>query len=277
MRTLPQTLCVILLGSSLVAFAQDSNVERKQTSETNVNGLVTPPEWVVLHPNEPDPIYKGKKLDVWLEGWHPLMNGQESSSNRGSPEWQKAEEAVRHAGVSAVPVLLRMIQSGDQIASARAVEVFGILDSAAQAAAMPGLIEVYNRSIAGTSHNYESVIQVWSSRMVPAVTNAIPSLLRGVTNAGSSSSVRAQSIMALGRIHAEPELVVPQLIKSLSDRDERVREIAASYLGDFGVDAREAVPSLLERFSDTSAYVRRAATNSLKKIGGDAASKAGVK
>jgi HEAT repeat protein len=206
-----------------------------------------------------------------------MVNGQESSSNRGSPEWQKAEEAVRHAGVSAVPVLLRMFQSSDQLSGALAVEVFRILDPAAQAAAMPGLIEVYDRSIAGTSHNYEFVIEVWAFCIGPAATNAVPSLLRGVTNAGSSSSLRAQSIMALGRIHAEPELVVPQLIKSLSDSDETVREMAAGYLGDFGVDAKEAVPSLLEMLSDTSSFARSAATNSLKKIDGDAASKASVK
>ena len=231
----------------------------------------------VLHPHGSDPIYQGKKLSVWLEGWHPMVNGQESSSNKGSPEWQKAKEAVRHAGVNAVPVLLRMFQSGDELSSARAVEVFRILDPTAQAAAMPGLIEVYDRSIAGTSHSYEFVIEVWGFCMGQAATNAIPSLLRGVTNPGSSSSVRAQSIMALGRIHAEPDLVVPQLIKSLSDSDETVREMAAGYLGDFGVDAKLAVPSLQEMLSDTSSFVRSAVTNSLKKIDGDAASRAGVK
>jgi HEAT repeat protein len=229
---------------------------------------------VAEYSRKPDPIYQGKPLSSWFEDYHPLVNGQESSSNIGSPERKKAKEVVRDAGTNVVPVLLRMFQSTNFYRGAQAVEAFRDLDSAVQAAAMPGLIEVYDRSISETSHNYEFVIEVWSFCMGSTATNAIPSLLRGVTNA--NNSVRSQSIMALGRIHAEPELVVPQLTKSLSDPDKTVRWVAAAYLGDFGADAKQAMPTLFESLTDTDQFVREAATNSVKKIDPEAAAKAGV-
>jgi HEAT repeat protein len=224
-----------------------------------------------LGSHAPDPIYHGKALSSWLECYHPF----EPSSNRGSPEWKNADEAVRHAGINAVPMLLRMFQSGDPHRSAQAVEAFRNLDPAAQAVAMPGLIEVYERSICGTSHSYEFVIEVWAFSMGPMAKQAIPSLLRGVTNV--NSSVRSQSIMALGRVHAEPKLVVPLLVKCLSDRDSTVRWIAAACLGDFAANSKPAVPALLQLLADTNSLVLGAVTNSLKNIDPEAAAKAGVK
>ena len=40
------------------------------------------------------------------------------------------------------------------------------------------------------------------------------------------SSVRAEAVLALGRIHCEASIVVPALIGLLGDRDDRVRTAA---------------------------------------------------
>jgi hypothetical protein len=60
-----------------------------------VGGVV----WQVLRQREP--VYQGKPLSVWLEGYT-----SRSARLRGV---QKAKEAVRHAGTNALPMLLAML------------------------------------------------------------------------------------------------------------------------------------------------------------------------
>jgi HEAT repeat protein len=94
--------------------------------------------------------------------------------------------------------------------------------------------------------------------------------------AGSTNEeVRLNAVRTLAWIHAEPSVVVPALVASLSDTNVFVREVAAEGLGGFGTDARQAVPALLRLLSDPAEYV--APSNALKKIDPDAAAKAGVK
>lgn len=71
-------------------------------------------------------------------------------------------------------------------------------------------------------------------------------------------------------------LLVPSLIRSLSDSDDLARQLAAVELQDFGAEAKPAVPALIKALSDYSEWVRQAAKDALLRIDPGAAEKAGV-
>jgi HEAT repeat protein len=80
----------------------------------------------------------------------------------------------------------------------------------------------------------------------------------------------------LGRIHMEPEVVVPILMKTLNPTND-ILSTTITVLGEFGESAKPAVPALLRYLNNTDQYIRYVTTNALKQIDPEAAAKAGVK
>lgn len=76
----------------------------------------------------------------------------------------------------------------------------------------------------------------------PAAQAAVPALIQALT--GPDDEVRPRAALALGKIHGQPEVVVPLLIKYLDD--ENMDEAAATSLGAYGALAKTAVPKLLQ-------------------------------
>ena len=75
-----------------------------------------------------------------------------------------------------------------------------------------------------------------------------------ICSSHTNAVVRNNSIAALGKIKAEPTLVLPALIKCLNDPIPFVRAQAANSLAKFGKEAQSAVPALLElRRKETAA------------------------
>ena len=65
--------------------------------------------WQVFQASrERQPVYGGKPLTLWLRTYAPS-----SSSGLHSPEWNEADDAVRHMGTNCIPILLRMIRQKD--------------------------------------------------------------------------------------------------------------------------------------------------------------------
>jgi HEAT repeats len=83
-------------------------------------------------------------------------------------------------------------------------------------------------------------------------TNAIPSLLRAVN--GRNPTAPASVIYALGRIHADPEAVVPVLTREIFDSNIYTRTFAVEGLANFGTNARDAAPLLAEMLNDSRWY-----------------------
>ncbi|MBM4002087.1 MAG: HEAT repeat domain-containing protein [Planctomycetes bacterium] len=69
---------------------------------------------------------------------------------------------------------------------------------------------------------------------------------------------------ALRRIGAA---AVPDLVRSLNDRDPEMRFRAAEILGRMGSEAKEAVPDLVAHIDDPELRVRKAAIRALGQIG----------
>ena len=87
--------------------------------------------------------------------------------------------------------------------------------------------------------------------------------------------VRWYTIHALGRIHVEPKLVVPVLIRCLGNNPVGVDNEAADALGIFGADAQAAIPVLIESLASPDSDLRTRATNAPILIDPEAAAKAG--
>lgn len=211
-----------------------------------------------------EPVYRGKPLSVWLRSY--------ASSSLHSPEWNAADNAVRHIGTNGIPLLIGMIGRTDSAFKVRLValvqkqRLFKIhlvpaVEQNLEASrafialgglggdAVPGLMAVYQQDITTNSHCAIEDALAWIG---PAAKPAIPMLLRVTTNA--NPKLRANALWALGEIHAEPELCVPALIHALADADDWARLSAAHALGMFGADAKSAVPSLSALTNTSAAF-----------------------
>jgi hypothetical protein len=206
-----------------------------------------------------NPVYDGKALSLWLETYDPA-----SPFGRGSPEWLKADEAVRHIGTNTLPILLEMLCDTDSNLKLRLVAMtqkqhvikihfvpaatrnieasraFIVLGDTAKDA-VPDLIKAFNEN-----HSVESQCAIENALkwMGPAARPALPLFLQTANN--PNNTVRANALWALGEIHAEPQICVPVLLQGLNDLSDEVRLSAAHALGKFGADAESAIPRLME-------------------------------
>ncbi|MDB6067028.1 MAG: lyase HEAT-like repeat proteinHEAT repeat protein, partial [Pedosphaera sp.] len=238
--------------------------------------------WLVWRPNEP--MYKGKRLSVWLKGYvyDPIQR-------------PATDEAVRHIGTNAIPTLLRMLRAKDSPLKLRLVAlaqkqhffkvyfgeawvlrtegVFGFLALGADGkAAVPELIRMFEED---HSRDNQNLVAEALGSMGPAAAEAVPALVRSLGD--TNPLTRCYAIGGLGRIHSRPEIVVSALVKCLGDQDARVRWLAADAIGAFGSDAKPAVPDLLKSLDDSNATVKTYAKDTLKLIDPEALAKAGVK
>ncbi|MGD9684892.1 MAG: HEAT repeat domain-containing protein [Candidatus Obscuribacterales bacterium] len=85
-----------------------------------------------------------------------------------------------------------------------------------------------------------------------------------------SPAIRAEAAMALGRMHADDENVVPALSRQLDDNYLRVRDATTYGLKAYGKSASQAVPKLYEMMETESDYnIRAHSICALSSIGAD--------
>ncbi len=226
----------------------------------------------VLWPKQPPgPMYHRKRSGEWLAKWSP-----------------ETDEAVHQLGTNAIPTLLQMLRArdskmttwlvklarkqhlvnftytGESEKNFEAAHAFEILGADASEA-VPELIRIFKEDISDDAQNSAA----WSLGAIgPAAAKAIPTLLNGTT---STYHTRRTAIDALGRIHAQPELVVPALVKLLKDPDWNVRASAITSLESFGADAKPAVSALTQSLNDQNRIVLKLAQSALEEIDPDPA------
>jgi HEAT repeat protein len=234
--------------------------------------------WLGLRQREP--VYQGKRLSVWLQGYEFGLDAPE------------IDAAVRKIGTNAIPCLLHMFRAKDNPAllkllafanrhpalarfvekhpsldypraetrHLRAVRAFEALGKDAKDA-VPELIEMYREGIAEpTPFGPSSAL----AAIGPAAESAVPVLLKNL--ASGDSRMREGAAATLGGIHSRAELVVPALQKALSDPAGAVSFKAADSLGFFGESARPAVPTLLEKLKDPYPPMGAVAATALGRI-----------
>jgi HEAT repeat protein len=228
-----------------------------------------------------DPVYRGVRLSVWLQGYNRFTT---NSAPVRKTDREKASEAVRHLGTNAIPRLLSMLRSRDSDSTRRlmnllrkqhvvkiapapvddryyeAAQAFFVLGASASNA-VPKLIRIY-----GSNVSEESRWAILDSLgyIGPAASGAVTFLLQELTN--TNAIVRIDSIIALGSIRAQPEIVVPALLKYLHDPIPGVRLNAVASLGLFGKDARSATTEILGLLQGQDHWLRERAVYSLCKL-----------
>jgi hypothetical protein len=243
--------------------------------------------WKVFRTHEP--IYEGRKLSSWLEtyDWKPYPPND--------LDVRKADAAVRHLGTNAILTLLKMLRTTDPrwklqlyglVQKQRFIKIayisapfrhneatraFNCLGARAESAVLP-LVEIYD---AGISPSSQTATAYSLGSIGPTAKLAIPSLLRGATNA--NPDVRASAIIALGQIHADPFLIMPTFLKARRDSNKSVNDAARRLIDTYEKEATRSVGALFESLQDADEKVRRQATNSLKEIYPEASANAGIK
>jgi hypothetical protein len=97
------------------------------------------------------------------------------------------------------------------------------------------------------------------------MTIAIPALIQALTS--KDDLLCGPAAAALGKIRADPELVVPRLMECMIDEKGHGRPDVVEALGEYGEKAKPAVPILLKLLEDKSSKeIMVAVPQALKKI-----------
>jgi HEAT repeat protein len=103
---------------------------------------------------------------------------------------------------------------------------------------------------------------------------ALPPL--GKALASNDSTVRREALRSIGKLRFRAPLesreVLPLVLDAMTDLDDGVRAVAATYLGIMHEDATASVPLLTQGLEDPSPAVRRESATALGSFGTEAAS-----
>ncbi|MDB6067029.1 MAG: HEAT-like repeat protein [Pedosphaera sp.] len=252
-------------------------------------GAVGGVAWLALRPGEP--MYKGKRLSVWLKVYDSAAGYKPYSPARQ----KEADDAIRSIGTNAIPTLLRRIRAKDSastlwlVSLAEKQRVFKVKFryawilhvegkngfralGAGGKDAVPELIRIFEQD--HSTESREDVAEVLN-RIGSAAELAVPALVLSLGD--TKSHYRVPVIQALREIHARPEIVLPAMVKCASDQNTDVRVQAILTMGAFGSDSRQAVPDLVKLLSDSNYYIRDVAKAVLLGIDPEAAAKMGLK
>jgi len=215
--------------------------------------------WFLLIGNQKTPAYHGKPLRFWLECL--LARNPPPPGHTVMQDYRTASDAIRSMGTNAIPVLLRMLRTTNSWSrielgslrqprelvrihripaselNAEAAFGFQCLQEKAQSA-VPEIIRIYESGRSPASEQWASYAL---GAIGPAARLAVPSLLRGATNA--SAQKRKHSLIALAGMHVESEATVAALTNAFRDRDPEVRLWACNRFGLLGTEARDAQAS----------------------------------
>jgi HEAT repeat protein len=106
----------------------------------------------------------------------------------------------------------------------------------------------------------------------PTARQAIPALIQA--SQSNDPVIRGPATLALGKIHEQPDQVLPLLIRYLDDQD--IKAEAAEALGGYGPVASAAVPKLVPLLQVRDKELHHAVIIALKQIDPEAAAKAGI-
>ena len=173
------------------------------------------------------------------------------------------------AGRLAVSELIETLDDEDELVSMGALSALGTLGPTATPA-VSALIAVLQG--AGTDGD-DLVIQGMAADALgtigPNAHEAVFSLLQCLKEAEcdpASRYFRLQVAWAVWKIQHEPEYLLAAGIEALADSDWRLRQVAATLLGEFGPAGYAAIPHLQQAMADEHPLVRQQAAAALEQI-----------
>ena len=237
---------------------------------------------------QPEPVYQGKRLSVWLE--RPTGDDRDA-------------QTIRQIGTNALPFLIKWLRAQDtRLNQWETTWVQWQTTWAERQNLVPFhfLVPVHFKSAevrrAEAAFGYEALGPLANAQvpsLMDAITNdpspevrlaaeevliylgpearrAAPALFRATKD--PNDMVRINAFWVLGKILPEARLTIPVLVAGLDDPSPGARFRAAIVLGEYGSAAKAAVPALLRVLPTNSA-----ARTALERIDPEAAAKAGVK
>jgi HEAT repeats len=250
-----------------------------------------------------EPVYRGKKLSVWLENYY---------KDPGIGDYGQADQAVCELGTKGLPTLLDMVAARDSrfkielekwlkklgaknfrfvranTLHIRAVHAFRALRERGRPA-IPELAKLLEKP--DTADCAAKCLAVIGDEAVPLISAAATSPdsrvrmgaadgTRHLSESGKraivphllpllrdpSYDVQSTAAWALGSNGKEPGVVVPALLGLLNDTNNTLRCNAIAGLGTFGRDAISAVPQLQKLTNDPDSSVRTYAADALKRV-----------
>lgn len=219
-----------------------------------------------------EPVFEGRSVSEWL------VNLDERQSDKLN---NRAENAIRQLGATAVPTVVRSLKRHDSFMSGAIAEAVGdplryataeqhkkraltalrILGPAAKSA-MPTLQSLFQ--------NGEMPLSVGLT--ISAIDPA--SAVEPFTQALSQSNlvVRKAAVWLLSDIASNAEPAIPQLVAALNDADLEIRRGAARALGRIHKRPEVVVPALAAGLADTNWDFKYNALIGLQQFGADAKS-----
>ena len=199
--------------------------------------------WLLIHSlgNTLPLLYAGKPIPYWQE----QLNGHDTSASN---------EAFAMVKSQVIPQLIdRMFHDTN--------------DSSVRILLVEALNTLPNVQIYFTQADGRRVYAAQSiGELGPGAQSAVPALLQALK--GQDAVVHGAVIAALGKIHSDPQVVIPLLIGYLED--ENLNEEAALALANYGSRAKVAVPKIIPMLHAKDKGARFAATKALKQIDPDA-------
>jgi HEAT repeat protein len=172
-------------------------------------------------------------------------------------EQEFATWAIRRFGLdAAVPLLVNKLQDEDrkiQLMAMRGLRSFG----RSAKAAIPSIAQRLKNSD-------EEVGIAASDTLLSLDAHNLPALVYRMHHGELGKRVGAYWMTA--REEREPEFVIPEFMRGLTDAEPEIRQAAAEGLTKFGVAAQPALPALTNLLGDSKRYVRVAATNAIAGI-----------
>ncbi len=208
--------------------------------------------WVLIHTlgDHDDEAYRGKPLSYWLA---QAESREAAVSNQA--------RVVLEADV--IPQLIVKMFCDTNDSSLR----LALIDRLNN---LPGVQIIFTPTEARRMRAVSSL-----GDMGPLGAPAIPDLIKALKS--NDGVVAGSAARSLGRIHCEPEKIIPLLIAGLDSPVDGVREGAAQGLGEFGPLSKAALPRLLELSKIPDKDLRVAVGSALKKIDPESAAKAGAR
>ena len=170
-------------------------------------------------------------------------------------------ELLGPQAVPAIPELTSLLHSTNSL-GVRRQAAFALASIGKEG--LPPLLE----ALANTNYPRRSTVAMAICSMHELGTNAspaVPVLIRCTRD--TDSALAAMSIQALGRLHIDPEAVVPALTNAFRSADPEVRFRAVrSFVLWFGAEAYRAAPALRTMLADPDYRIGMDASNILAEV-----------
>lgn len=205
-------------------------------------------------------------VNVLADAEESVRNAAAGALDKIDPNWPRSKSA--HQSLQG---LMKLLIANDSEVRRVAAEVLDKIDPLwHRSETVRKSLAIFVKALGNTLPTARVAAAGILGKIGPPAVKTIPYLLK--VSADNDASVRKAVKEALDKIDPlwqqskSTDQSVPKLVQELGNEDWRVRNAAASALGQIESASADAIPKLLKMLTDKDREVRRTATESLNKI-----------